>query len=139
MTTPIKKLMLAMAAALALCLGAGAANEDRTWMVVDLRTGERTYYNYSLSTALSTFNTDLYKTEKMVFRRIPQGDYDVPIGDTPMAHIPTRSYVAHMPRNYYLAIFPVTIAQWEIIKDASSTLDQIGLPQYVHNTFNTYH
>jgi len=62
--------------------------------------GERTYYNYSLNTALSTFNCDLYKTEKMVFRRIPQGDYDVPIGDTPMAHIPTEGYVAHMPRNY---------------------------------------
>ena len=133
------RLILAALAAFTLCLGARAANEGKTWMVVDLRTGALSYYGYDLATATNTFNTTEYKTEKMVFRRIPQGDYDVPIGDTPMAHIPTRSYVAHMPRNYYLAIFPVTIAQWEIIKDASSTLDQIGLPQYVHNTFNTYH
>ena len=65
MTTPIKKLMLAMAAVLAICLGARAANEDKTWMVVDLRTGALSYYGYDLTTATNTFNTPLYKTEKI--------------------------------------------------------------------------
>ena len=49
MTTPIKKLMLAMVAATLLCLGARAANEDKTWMVVDLRTGALSYYGYDLA------------------------------------------------------------------------------------------
>ena len=34
-------------------------------MVVDLRTGALSYYGYDLATATSTFNTPLYKTEKI--------------------------------------------------------------------------
>lgn len=73
--TTIKSLVAAALAAFALCLGARAANEDKTWMVVDLRTGALSYYGYDLATATNTFNTPLYKTEKMVFRRIPAGLY----------------------------------------------------------------
>lgn len=65
MTTPIKKLMLAMLAAFTLCLGAGAANEDKTWMVVDLRTSALSYYGYDLAIATNTFNAPVYKTEKI--------------------------------------------------------------------------
>ena len=54
MATPIKKLMLAMLAAFTLCLGAWAANEDKTWMVVDLRTGALSYYGYDLATATNS-------------------------------------------------------------------------------------
>ena len=65
MKTPKKKLIPAVLAATMLCLGARAANEDKTWMVVDLRTGALSYYGYDLATATSTFNTPLYKTEKI--------------------------------------------------------------------------
>ncbi len=65
MKTPMTKLMLAAFAALSICLGARAANEDKTWMVVDLRTGALSYHGYDLATATSTFNTAEYKTEKI--------------------------------------------------------------------------
>ena len=65
MKTPMTKLMLAAFAATLLCLGARAANEDKTWMVVDLRTGALSYYGYDLATATNTFNTPVYKTEKI--------------------------------------------------------------------------
>ena len=65
MKTPKKKLIPAALAATMLCLGARAANADKTWMVVDLRTGARSYHGYDLATATSTFNTLLYKTEKI--------------------------------------------------------------------------
>ena len=113
MTTPIKKLMLAMAAAFALCLGARAANEGKTWMVVDLRTGALSYYGYDLATATNTFNTPLYKTEKMVFRRIPQGWYWIQNGEQ---H-------AFMQNDYYIAIFPCTVGQYAIILDKTAAVD----------------
>ena len=58
-------LILAVVAALSICLGARAANEDKTWMVVDLRTGALSYYGYDLATATNTFNAPVYKTEKI--------------------------------------------------------------------------
>ena len=114
MTTPIKKLMLAMVAATAICLGAGAANEDKTWMVVDLRTGALSYYGYDLTTATNTFNTPLYKTEKMVFRRIPAGLYWVRDG----------AARAFMENDYYMAMFTVTVGQYAIITNSAAVVDQ---------------
>ena len=114
MTTPIKKLMLAMAAALSICLGARAANEDKTWMVVDLRTGALSYYGYDLATATNTFNTPLYKTEKMVFRRIPAGLYWVRDG----------AARAFMENDYYMAMFTVTVGQYAIITNSAAVVDQ---------------
>ena len=99
MKTPMTKLMLAAAAATLLCLGARADSKD--WMVVDLRTGELSYYGYDLATATNTFNTAEYKTEKMVFRRVPEGCYYVRDG----------AAVATMERPYYIGMFPVTVAQ----------------------------
>ena len=114
MTTPIKKLMLAMAAAFALCLGARAANEGKTWLVVDLRTGALSYYGYDLATATNTFNTAEYKTEKMVFRRIPAGLYWVRDG----------AARAFMENDYYMAMFTVTVGQYAIITNSAAVVDQ---------------
>ena len=107
-------LILAAIAALSICLGARAANEDKTWMVVDLRTGALSYYGYDLATATNTFNTALYKTEKMVFRRIPQGWYWVQNGED---H-------AFMQNDYYMAMFTVTVGQYAIITNRAATVDQ---------------
>ena len=48
------RLIPAALAAFTLCLGAWAANEDKTWMVVDLRTGALSYYGYDLATATNS-------------------------------------------------------------------------------------
>ena len=100
-----------MAAAFAICLGARAASND--WMVVDLRTGALSYYGYNFTTATNTFNTSLYKTEKMVFRRIPQGWYWIQNGEQ---H-------AFMQNDYYIAIFPCTVGQYAIILDKTAAVD----------------
>ena len=104
----MKRLLIPAAlAAFTLCLGARAANEDKTWMVVDLRTGALSYYGYDLTTATNTFNTPLYKTEKMVFRRVPEGLYWCRGG----AHVSSVEQ-ATMGRPYYIGMFPVTEAQY---------------------------
>ena len=114
MTATIKRLMLAAFAATAICLGARAVNEDKTWMVVDLRTGALSYYGYDLATATNTFNTPEYKTEKMVFRRIPAGLYWVRDG----------SARAFMENDYYMAMFTVTVGQYAIITNSAAVVDQ---------------
>ena len=114
-TTTMKRLLiLAAIAALSICLGARAANEDKTWMVVDLRTGALSYYGYDLATATNTFNTPEYKTEKMVFRRIPAGLYWVRNG----------SARAFMENDYYMAMFTVTVGQYAIITNSAAVVDQ---------------
>lgn len=114
MKTPMTKPMLAAFAATLLCLGAGAANEDKTWMVVDLRTGALSYYGYDLATATNTFNTAEYKTEKMVFRRVPAGLYWVRNG----------AARAFMENDYYMAMFTVTVGQYAIITNSAAVVDQ---------------
>lgn len=113
MKTPMTKPMLAAFAATLLCLGARAANEDKTWMVVDLRTGALSYYGYDLTTATNTFNTAEYKTEKMVFRRIPAGLYWAQDGEAR----------AIMQNDYYMAIFPTTVGQYAIINNKEVVVD----------------
>ena len=112
MKTPMTKHMLAAAAALSICLGARAANEDKTWMVVDLRTGALSYYGYDLATATNIFNTTLYKTEKMVFRRVPAGEYFVQNGEK----------TSNMEFPYYIGVFPVTEDQYTLICDKNASV-----------------
>ena len=110
MTTPLKKLMLAMAATFALCLGVKAGSKD--WMVVDLKTGSITYYGYDFDTATNTFNTAEYKLSKMVFRRIAAGD---------SYYVQNGAYTAQMAKPYYIGIFPVTVAQYALMGDKTGS------------------
>ena len=114
MKTPMTKLILAAFAAFTLCLGARAEIDSRTWMVVDLRTGALSYYGYDLTTATNTFNTPLYKTEKMVFRRVPEGRY----------YVRNSAAVAMMGRPYYIGMFPVTVAQYNLMLDPSAAVSE---------------
>ncbi len=67
MTTTTKRLIPAALAAFVLCLGARAANEDKTWMVVDLRTGALSYYGYDLAIATNTFNAPVYRVARSIY------------------------------------------------------------------------
>ena len=127
MTATIKRLMLAAFAATAICLGARAVNEDKTWMVVDLRTGTLSYYGYDLTTATNTFNTPLYKTEKMAFRRIPAGLY----------HIQDGTAYAFIRYDYYLSIFPVTVGQHASMTNRSAKVWAAG--QYIEEMQRAQH
>ena len=106
-------LILAAIAALSICLDARAANEGKTWLVVDLRTGALSYYGYNFTTATNIFNTAEFKTEKMVFRRIPAGLYWAQDGEAR----------AIMQNDYYMAIFPTTVGQYAIINNKEVVVD----------------
>ena len=95
--------------------GGGSPVEEpdaKRWMVVDLRTGATSYYGYDFDTATNTFNTAEYKTVKMAFRKIPKGEYFVQEG----------RYVATMERDYYMAIFTTTEAQYQLMLDPAANV-----------------
>ena len=85
---------------------------DMTWMVVDLRTGAKSYYGYDFDTATNTFNTAEYKTVKMAFRRVPKGEYFVQNGN----------HVATMANDYYIALFETTKAQYDLMLDPATNV-----------------
>ena len=84
------------------------------YLIVDLESGRITYEGLLATQKLSNerYNAPLYKTGKMVLRKIPAG------GPYPTGH---ADAVARKPtswrtdRDYYLSIFPVTQAQYEQI------------------------
>lgn len=97
-------------AALFISFAGSAASTLRTWMTVDLTTGLVSYHDYDFATATNTFNTEEYKSTKMAFRRIEAGD---------SYYVQNGAYTAQMTNAYYIGLFEVTVAQYELIKDAT--------------------
>ena len=90
---------------------------ELTWMVVDLRTGEKSYYGYDFDTATNTFNTTEFKTTKMAFRRVPKGEYAIRSG----------TKTATMAKDYYIGIFEVTEAQYALMLDPTADISAASL------------
>ena len=86
--------------------------DAKRWMVVDLRTGDVSYYGYDFDTATNTFNTTEYKTVKMAFRKVPKGRYFVQNG----------TKTATMERDYYMAIFTTTEAQYQLMLNPAANV-----------------
>ena len=79
---------------------------DRTFLVVDLTTGARSYTN---AAPAGGWNTDSYKSEKLVLQKISAGTFMMGqggIADASPAHPVT------LTQAYYLGLFPVTQYQW---------------------------
>lgn len=87
---------------------AGAA-PARQWMTVDLVSGVVSYHDYDFTTATNVFNTEEYKSTKMAFRRIPAGFY---------YYVQNGAYTAQMEKPYYIGMFEVSMAQYELMKDS---------------------
>ena len=85
------------------------------YIVVDLATGTETEMKGVTSAA--TFNTDEYKTTKMAFRYVPAGKFK--------ANCATEKGYSTLTANdvelsaYWIAVFPVTEAQYNLVKDGS--------------------
>lgn len=81
------------------------------YMIVDLTTGEVTYEKMKSQSASNTkYNTNEYKTTKMVFRKItaPSGSVALANGSHTFSH------------DYYIGIFPLTQAQYrQVITSAT--------------------
>ena len=104
--------ILAVGFVLILSLCCLAADElspsQRTWMTVDLVSGIVSYHDYDFTTATNVFNTEEYKSSKMAFRRVPAGFY---------YYVQNGVYTAQMEKPYYIGMFEVTTAQYELMKD----------------------
>ena len=93
-------------AAAAIYAGGAVASGDEAlgaYMVVDLTTGATTYETGSYS----KYTDNIYKTTKMVFRKIPAGTYAVQNGNTQ----------ANITNDFYIGIYEVTVGQYRLMQD----------------------
>lgn len=111
------------------------------YMVVDLSDGTVTYEGLFATQAGSNsrYNTDTYKTTKLVLRKVPKWADRATLPNAaslPAAGYPTGDSAIKAPdfsalpntpttwataRDYYIGVFPVTKAQYNIIQGKSST------------------
>ena len=92
---------------------------DRQYLVVDLTTGEKTFYAEPPS---GGFNIDAYKTSKLVMRRITASPVTFTMGYsseimTAASEINARSsaHPVTLTDDYYIGIFPVTYDQYSYV------------------------
>lgn len=105
---------------IATCEAAKAEAGDAVWMIVDLATGGVGYADYDFDTATNTFNTAEYKTAKMVFRRIAASTEEKPYYVRGTGS--SGGTAAIMERDYWMGIFPVTVAQYTLMTNADATV-----------------
>lgn len=86
-----------------------AANpEDRLYMVLDLVNGTVSYTNQVVSSAGNGQWDDVYKTDKLVLRRIEPGTLDI---------CPSSGSVAYtLTKPFYIGVFEVTQAQYAYVR-----------------------
>ena len=91
------------------------------YMVIDLTTGSVTYE----ANAPEYYNAPIYKTTKMAFRRVPAGSYSCTTGAVYTANALSTNTapdgVMTMAKDYYIAIFECTEAQYNAIMGSSDT------------------
>ena len=100
----IKRTLAALAVVCALCTGSASA---APYMVVDLATGGVTYEDGGPS----DYTNDVYKTTKMVFRKVPAGTYAVQGGMT-----------ASMEKDYYIGVYEVTVGQYALMQNPNAAV-----------------
>ena len=96
--------------------------EENAYMIVDLATGAVTYEPMSTQEASNKrYNDDdkagVYKTTKMVFRRVKAGNYPIQCGQK----------TATMAKDYYIAIFQLTTAQYNLIMGSGATTSKVPI------------
>ncbi len=91
-----------------------------TWLVLDLSSGRTQGFDYSLGQAMRVFNTPMYKTMKMAFRLVPRGRYYVQN---------STEKTAEMERDFYIAIFELTQAQYKRMLAPSQVFSRDEAPE----------
>jgi formylglycine-generating enzyme required for sulfatase activity len=94
------------------------------YMIVDLATGAVSYEGVFASQGDSNtrYNTDAYKTTKMVLRKVPAGSYQTGDSGYSNAEMPNSPKTWTTDRDYYIGVFPVTQDQYARIgADAGSS------------------
>ena len=118
---------------------------DSTYMVVDLSagtTGEYPVRFIRTDLPTSVFNRDLYKTSRLVLKRIPAGSFWMGVGTTASTSGKygnitewdgvSRQYV-QLTDDYYLALFATTAQQYKLI--TGTALGNKDAPMAPKNSF----
>lgn len=96
--------------------------EENAYLIINLVTNAQGRYEYwyePMSTQDASnerYNTDEYKTTKLVMRRVPAGKYT--IGDDKVSR--NTVHEVTVSRDYYIGVFSVTYAQWARIVQGSA-------------------
>ena len=99
------------------------------YMIIDLRLSgpESVSYEvaYSFDEATNRYNTFEYKTDKIVFRKIPHGTFTMgspedEVGRATGTNVdywrnPETQHEVTLTQDYYIGLFPVTQRQWELV------------------------
>ena len=117
-----------VAAAIALCWlsaspASGVGVNDADWMVVDLSGGTNAViYPVLFETggdATRFARDDIYKTKRLVLRRIPAGTFWIGEGEGGDISVSPRRRLVKLTEDWYLGIFPVTQSQYELVTGAN--------------------
>ncbi|MBR1870853.1 MAG: SUMF1/EgtB/PvdO family nonheme iron enzyme [Kiritimatiellae bacterium] len=95
------------------------------YMIVDLETWQVTFDGMSTQEASNTrYNTDDYKTKKLVFRKIEPGTYQLGVSDNSLTQGQTNSiHNVTFSKAYYMAIFETTESQFMRLNGESVTTE----------------
>ena len=91
-----------------------------TWLVLDISSGKMQGFDYPFDEAMRIFNSPMYKTMKMAFRLVPKGRYYVQN---------STEKTAVMERDFYIAIFELTQAQYKRMLAPSQVFSRDEAPE----------
>lgn len=115
-------------------LRAWAPNTPPDYMVVDLVSGAVRYYPSAEALPDGPVTNDIYKTERMAFRRIPSKNVEFRMGTNESENWGLKNESARLvtlTNDYYLAVYPLTQRQWYNVMgtmpDCNYTADDRGV------------
>ncbi len=100
--------------------GVGAGDD---YLIIDLETWKVTYEGMvTQEDSNRKYNTDEYKTRKIAMRKIPAGQYTIGGPETGSCNEESgnTAHTVTMAKDYYFAIFPLTVAQYNRLNLSSS-------------------
>lgn len=105
---------------------AWATNAPPDYMVVDLTDGDKTYYtSVDCLPGGAGLSNDLYRTERMVFRKIPARGVTWRMGsplDEDGRFDDEKPHLVTLTRDYWFGVFPVTMAQHKRVMNDNSNV-----------------
>ena len=102
---------------------AWATNAPPDYMVVNLTDGDTTYYTSTNCLPDGGLANDVYRTERMVFRKIPARGVTWRMG-SPEGELGRKAdekpHLVTLTKDYWFGVFPVTMGQYKIIHNINS-------------------